>query len=60
MKEYENFKKFISMLKQLLVNNPLVEASRHLLGYVKFIKDLVIMKRAVSGDMRKGHIIVVL
>ncbi|KAK4713595.1 hypothetical protein R3W88_019502 [Solanum pinnatisectum] len=44
------FTKFITMLKQLLVNIPLVEALEQMPGYAKFMKDLVTKKRVVSLD----------
>ncbi|KAK4721433.1 hypothetical protein R3W88_011666 [Solanum pinnatisectum] len=42
--------KFITMLKQLSVNIPLVEAFELRPGYAKFMKDLVKKKRAISLD----------
>ncbi|XP_049356739.1 uncharacterized protein LOC125821364 [Solanum verrucosum] len=48
--EDKKFTKFITMLKQLSVNIPLVEALEQMPGYAKFMKDLVIKKRAVSHD----------
>lgn len=42
------FNKFLSMLKQLLVNILLVETLKKMLGYAKFIKDLVTKKRTES------------
>ncbi|XP_049364346.1 uncharacterized protein LOC125829127 [Solanum verrucosum] len=44
------FTKFITMLKQLSVNIPLVEALEKMPGYAKFMKDLVTKKRVVSHD----------
>ncbi|XP_015167659.1 uncharacterized protein [Solanum tuberosum] len=44
------FTKFITMLKQLSVNIPLVEALEQMSGYAKFMKDLVTKKRVVSLD----------
>ncbi|XP_049382750.1 uncharacterized protein LOC125847086 [Solanum stenotomum] len=44
------FAKFITMLRQLSMNIPLVEALEQMPGYVKFMKDLVMKKRAVSID----------
>ncbi|KAK4709999.1 hypothetical protein R3W88_004512 [Solanum pinnatisectum] len=44
------FTKFITMLKQLSVNTPLVEALGQMPGYAKFMKDLVTKKRVVSLD----------
>ncbi|XP_015159982.1 uncharacterized protein [Solanum tuberosum] len=45
------FAKFITMLRQLSVNIPLVEALEQMPGYAKFMKDLVTKKRAVSIDL---------
>ncbi|XP_049382681.1 uncharacterized protein LOC125847013 [Solanum stenotomum] len=39
------------MMKQLSVNIPLVEALEQMPGYAKFMKDLVIKKRAVSFEL---------
>ncbi|XP_049349268.1 uncharacterized protein LOC125813838 [Solanum verrucosum] len=44
------FTRFITMLKQLSVNIPLVEALEQMPGYAKFMKDLVTKKRVVSHD----------
>ncbi|XP_047253646.1 uncharacterized protein LOC124887769 [Capsicum annuum] len=44
------FSKFMVMLKQLKVNVPLVEALEQMLGYAKFMKDLVTKKRTVSYE----------
>ncbi|KAK4733818.1 hypothetical protein R3W88_008079 [Solanum pinnatisectum] len=44
------FTKFITMLKQLSVNIPLVEALEQMPRYAKFMNDLVTNKRAVSLD----------
>ncbi|XP_049397260.1 uncharacterized protein LOC125861390 [Solanum stenotomum] len=44
------FMKFITMLKQLSVNIPLVEALEQMPGYAKFMKDLVTKKRAKKED----------
>ena len=45
------------MLKQLSINVPLVEALEQMLGYAKFMKDLVTKKRSVTfeGDDRMQH-----
>ena len=45
------------MLKQLSINVPLVEALEQMLGYDKFMKDLVTNKRSVTfeGDDRMQH-----
>ncbi|XP_049406255.1 uncharacterized protein LOC125869898 [Solanum stenotomum] len=45
------FAKFITMLRQLSVNIPLVEALEQMPRYAKFMKDLVTKKRAVSIDL---------
>ncbi|KAK4717968.1 hypothetical protein R3W88_016306 [Solanum pinnatisectum] len=52
-KKFEDgkFSKFITMLRQLSVNIPLVEALEQMPGYAKFMKDLVTKKRAVSIDL---------
>ncbi|KAK4731329.1 hypothetical protein R3W88_024317 [Solanum pinnatisectum] len=42
------FAKFITMLRQLSVNIPLVEALEQMPGYAKFMKDMVTKKRDVS------------
>ncbi|XP_049382749.1 uncharacterized protein LOC125847085 [Solanum stenotomum] len=44
------FAKFITMLRQLSVNIPLVEALEHMARYAKFMKDLVMKKRAINID----------
>ncbi|XP_015169946.1 uncharacterized protein [Solanum tuberosum] len=49
--EYGKFAKFITMLRQLSVNIPLVEALEKMPGYAKFMKDLVTKKRVVSIDL---------
>ncbi|XP_047264649.1 uncharacterized protein LOC124896844 [Capsicum annuum] len=41
----------MEMLKQLTVNVPLVEALEQLLGYAKFMKDLVMKKRHMSHEL---------
>ncbi|KAK4706789.1 hypothetical protein R3W88_033651 [Solanum pinnatisectum] len=45
------------MLKQLSINVPLIEASKQMLGYAKFMKDLVNKKRVISfeNDERLQH-----
>ncbi|PHT28149.1 hypothetical protein CQW23_32251 [Capsicum baccatum] len=40
------FSKFMTMLKQLTINVPLVEALEQMPGYAKFMKDLLTKKRA--------------
>ncbi|XP_049344684.1 uncharacterized protein LOC125809056 [Solanum verrucosum] len=49
--------KFITMLKQLSINISLIEALEKMLGYAKFMKDLVTKKRVVSfeNDERIQH-----
>ncbi|KAK4737122.1 hypothetical protein R3W88_000819 [Solanum pinnatisectum] len=42
--------RFITMLKQLSINVPLLEALKQMLGYVNFMKDLVTKKRVVSFE----------
>ncbi|XP_070030094.1 uncharacterized protein [Nicotiana sylvestris] len=44
------FKKFIEMMKSLSINVPLVEALEQILGYAKFMKDLVTKKRSMDCD----------
>ncbi|KAK4706570.1 hypothetical protein R3W88_033869 [Solanum pinnatisectum] len=48
---------FISMLKQLSINVPLIEALEQMSGYAKFMKDMVTKKRAMSfeDDNRLQH-----
>ncbi|XP_016561855.2 uncharacterized protein LOC107860930 [Capsicum annuum] len=46
------FGKFMAMLKQLTINFPLVEALEQMLGYAKFMKDLVTKKRAVIHELK--------
>ncbi|XP_049373455.1 uncharacterized protein LOC125838442 [Solanum verrucosum] len=41
---------FITMLKQLSINVPLIEALEQMSGYAKFMKDLVTRKRVVSFE----------
>ncbi|XP_070046312.1 uncharacterized protein [Nicotiana tomentosiformis] len=47
------FKKFIQMLKSLLINVPLVEALEQIPGYVNFLKDLVTKKRSMNFETIK-------
>ena len=51
------YRRFITMLKQLSINVPLVEALEQMSGYAKFMKDLVTKKRSVTfeGDDRMQH-----
>ena len=48
---------FITMLKQLSINVPLVEALEQMPSYAKFMKDLVTKKRSVTfeDDDRMQH-----
>ena len=48
---------FMTMLKQLSINVPLVEALEQMSGYAKFMKDLVTKKRSVTfeDDDRMQH-----
>ena len=51
------YRLFITMLKQLSINVPLVEALEQMPGYAKFIKDMVTKKRSVTfeDDDRMQH-----
>ena len=50
------YRRFITMLKQLSINFPLVEALEQMSSYAKFIKDLVTKKRSVTfEDDRMQH-----
>ena len=42
------YRRFITMLKSLSINVPLVEALEQMPGYAKFMKDLVTKKRSVT------------
>ena len=44
------YRRFITMLKQLSINDPLVEALEQMPSYAKFMKDLVTKKRLVTFD----------
>ena len=44
------YRRFITMLKQLSINLPLVEALEQTPGYAKFMKDVVTKKRSVTFD----------
>lgn len=44
------FQTFISMLKQLSINLPLIDALEQMPDYAKFMKDLVTKKRTVSRE----------
>ena len=52
MKKTEDgkYRRFITMLKQLPINVPLVEALEQMSGYAKFMKDLVTKKRSVTFE----------
>ena len=52
-----NYQRFITMLKQLSLNVPLVEALEQMPDYAKCMKDLVTKKRSVSfeDDDRMQH-----
>ena len=51
------YRHFITMLKQISINIPLVEALEQMSGYAKFMKDLVTKKRSVTfeDDDRMQH-----
>ena len=51
------YRRFITMLKQLSINVPLVEALEQMPGYAKFMKDLVTKKRSFTfeDDDRMQH-----
>ena len=51
------YRRFITMLKQLSINVPLVEALEQMPGYVMFMKDLVTKKRldTFEDDDRMQH-----
>ena len=44
------YRRFITMLKQLSINVPFVEALEQMPGYTKFMKDLVTKKRSVTFE----------
>ncbi|PHT51794.1 Cytochrome c oxidase subunit 3 [Capsicum baccatum] len=46
------FSKFMTMLKQLTINVPLVEALEQMPGYAKFMKDLLTKKRVSSYELK--------
>ncbi|XP_015165282.1 uncharacterized protein [Solanum tuberosum] len=48
--EDEKFKKFLSVFKTLSINLPLVEALLEMLGYTKFMKELVTKKRSLDFE----------
>nr|XP_009758211.1 PREDICTED: uncharacterized protein LOC104210934 [Nicotiana sylvestris] len=47
------FKKFIQMMKSHSINVPLVEALEQMLGYAKFMKDIVTNKRSINFETIK-------
>ncbi|TMW81748.1 hypothetical protein EJD97_008030 [Solanum chilense] len=51
------YHRFITMLKQLSINVPLVEALEQMPGYAKFMKDLITKKRSITfeDDDRMKH-----
>ncbi|KAK4706282.1 hypothetical protein R3W88_034166 [Solanum pinnatisectum] len=51
------YRRFISMLKQFSINVPLIEALEQMLGYAKFMNDMVTKKRVMSfeDDDRLQH-----
>ena len=55
--EDDKYRRFITMLKQLSINVPSVEALEQMPGYAKFMKDLVTKKRLVTfeDDDRLQH-----
>ena len=59
VKETEDgkYQRFITMLKQLSINVPLVEGLEQMPGYAMFMKDLVTKKRSVTfeDDDRLQH-----
>ncbi|XP_070022033.1 uncharacterized protein [Nicotiana sylvestris] len=52
-KNENQLKKFIEMMKSLSINVPLVEALEQMLGYAKFMKELVTKKRSMDCDSIK-------
>ena len=48
--EDDKYRRFITMLKQLSVNVPLVEALEQMPGYAKFMKNLVTKKRSFTFE----------
>ena len=44
------YRRLITMLKQVSINVPLVQALEKMLGYAKFITDLVTKKRSVTFE----------
>lgn len=48
--EEGKFQNFISMLKKLSINLPLIDALEQIPKYMKFMKDLVTKKRTVSHE----------
>ena len=58
--EDNKYKRFITMLKQLSINVPLIEALEQMPDYVKLMKDMVTKKRLVSLRMMIECSIIVL
>ena len=54
------YRRLTTMLKQLSINVPLVEALEQMFGYAKFMKDLVTKKRLILSRMMIECSIVVL
>ena len=55
------YRRFITMLKQLSINVPLVEALEQMPGYAKFMKDLITRKdRSLLRMMIECNIVVLL
>ena len=52
MKKTEDgkYRRFITILKQLSINVPLVEALKQMSDYAKFMKDMVTKKRSVTFE----------
>ncbi|XP_015167696.1 uncharacterized protein [Solanum tuberosum] len=49
--EDEKFKKFLYVFKKLSINLPLVEALLEMIGYAKFMKELVTKKRILDYEL---------
>ena len=56
------YRRFITMLKHLYINVPLVEGLEQMPGYAKFMKDLVTKKRLVTFEdyYRMQHVVLLL
>ena len=48
--DHGKYRRFITMLKHLSINVPLVEALEQMPGYAKFMNDLVTKKRSVTFE----------